>query len=178
MALFRKGIRDNAKDFYDGKQYELAQVYVLRYLIRFFKQVLEGPEFKKGKFKKDFHRTLAIQVGGYLLGKDMTSLEDLNLEKVDIDEVKLARKHMVKWADDTMNMDENFCELVIQTLRMHSVFQQFLTSDKWPFENPEGKRIFDITIKYGDKVPNAPDPKSYNKLLKKWMIWNDQFKDK
>lgn len=171
----RKSIVDNAKDF--ETQYKVAKIIIFKYLDIWFEQIFGSPDYQKIFGETDLHTTLAAQVENYLFGENLDEV----ISKV-TPEVKRkilqVKNHIPKWADDAMNRDKDFCELVIQTIRMDMVFRQYASDSKWLFENPRGKRIQEILTKYGGDVSESPDPKKYDKLLRKWMMWDEMIEQK
>jgi hypothetical protein len=171
MSWFKKTIIDDAKDF--EKQYEIAKILIFNYLESWFKQIFSTPEYKEAfADKPTINTVMAAEVMRLLLVLDDTRKEESN------DETILAKKHAEKWANDVLSQDKDFCELVIQTLRMDIVFNQFTNGTKWLLENPRGKRISEILMKFGGKVTETPNPKKYDKLLKKWMARDEITKKK
>lgn len=169
----KKTIVDNAKDFED--QYKIAKIIIFKYLDIWFEQIFATPEWKDiFADKPDMHTTMAAEVMRYLL-----ALEDTrNDQELQNEAVTMAKKHAEKWSDDAMNRDRDFCDFVIQTLRMDSVFNQYFNGTDWAFNDPRGKKVFDIIMKHGGKVKESPDPKKYEKLLRKWMLWSDTVDEK
>jgi len=166
----KKTIVDNAKDF--ESQYKAAKIIIFKYLEIWFKQIFETPEYKATFGDDDLYVTLAAQVENYLFGEDLDEV----IKKVDNkvkDQIIQIKNHVPKWADDSMNRDKDFSEFVIQTIRMDMIFHQYFDGEKWLSENPRGKRISKILMKYGGNVKEAPDPKKYDKLLRKWIMWSD-----
>lgn len=165
--LQKKTIVADAKEF--ESQYEIAKRLIFKYLEVWFQQIFSNPKWKDiFTGKPNMHIDLAAEVLRNLLSLDETrSLDELN------ETVILAKKHASKWSDDVMNMDKEFCEFVIQTIRMDMIFHQYLDGEKWLFENPRGKRVSEILTRYGGKVPESPSPKKYQKILKKFMQWNE-----
>ena len=161
----KKTITDNAKDF--EVQYDIAKIIIFKYLDIWFKQTFSTPKWKEiFADKPEMSTTLAVEVMRYLL-----ALEDKR--EISDDETLLAKKHAKKWADDVMNMDKGFCHFVVQTLRMESIFNRLSKGSDWLFKDPRGKKVFELVMKYGGKVEESPNPKKYNKLIKKWMSWSD-----
>lgn len=161
----RKTITDNAKDF--EMQCKVAKIIIFQYLEIWFKQIFEKPDWKELFIDKpDMHETMAAEVMRYLLALDDNRGSE-ELKKASI----MAKEHAEKWADDVMSQDKDFCELVIQTLRMEMFFCELGSNFKWRFENPQGIRMQEILMKYGDSVPESIDPKKYDKLIKKWIAW-------
>lgn len=172
MALFKKKtIADDAKDF--ENQYKIAKILIFNYLEIWFKQIFATPDFKEAfADKPTIHTAMAAEVMCLLLVID-------NIENVENnDEVVLAKKHAEKWASDVLSQDKDFRELVIQTLRMDVVFNQFVNGAKWLSEDQRGKKISEVLTKFGGKVTETPDPKKYDTLLKKWMAWDEITKKK
>lgn len=170
----KKTISDNAKDF--ETQYKITKIIIFNYLEIWFKQIFSTPEWKEiFADKPNMHTTMSAEVMRFLLAlNDDRTLDGLE----DREEVILAKKHAVKWADDAMIQDRDFCELVVQTLRMELIFQQYINGSNWPLENPRGKKVHEILMKYGKEVPETPDPKKYEKLINKWMLWDEITKKK
>jgi len=164
----RKTIIDNAKDFED--QYKIAKIIIFEYLYVWFEQIFATPEWKNiFADKPNMHRAMAAEVMRYLL-----ALEDArNNQELQDETIILAKKYAEKWADDAMNRDKDFRDFVICTLRMDSVFNQYFNGTDWPLNDPRGKKVFGIMMKYGGEVKESPDPKKYEKLLRKWMLWSD-----
>ena len=172
MALFKKKtITEDAEDF--ENQYKIAKILIFNYLEIWFKQIFSTPEYKEAfADKPTMHTSMAAEAMRLLLALDDTKKEESS------DETILAKKHAEKWANDALSQNKDFSELVIQTLRMDIVFNQFTNGTKWLFENPRGKKISEILAKFGSKVIETPDPKKYDKLLKKWMAWDEITKKK
>lgn len=166
----KKTIIDNAKDF--EKQYKAAKIIIFKYLEVWFKQIFETPEYKAIFGNGDLYVTLAAQVENYLFGEDLDEVVKRVDNKVK-DQILQIKKHVPKWADDAMNRDKDFSEFVIQTIRMDMIFHQYLDGEKWLFEDPRGKRVSEVLMKYGGNVTENPDPKKYDKLLRKWIMWSD-----
>ena len=125
----------------------------------------------------DLSTTLAAQVENYLLGEDLDEI----IEKVTAEvkeKILQVKNNIPKWADDAMTKDKDFCEFIIQTIRMDAVFQDQASDSKWLFENPRGKRISKILMKYGSNVSESSDPKKYDKLIQKWMTWSELIEQK
>lgn len=169
-----KTITDNAKDF--QTQFSIAKIIMFEYLETWYKQVFQLADWKEiFANKPEIHTTLAAEVLRYLFGdSDNRNLD--NKKNKDQEEILLAKKHAIKWADDAMEKDAYFCEFVIQTLRMEMVFQQYFSKGTWLFEDERGKRVNQIVMKYGNKVINAPDPNKYTELLALWMSWDKKRK--
>lgn len=89
------------------------------------------------------------------------------------EEIIRIKDYIPKWTDNVMNEDKDFCKFIIQTVRMNMIFRQYESDCKWLSETSDGKRISEILTRYGGKVSESPDPKTYKKLLKKWMDWRD-----
>lgn len=172
MALFKKKtITDDAKDF--DNQYKIAKILIFNYLEIWFKQIFSMPEYKEAFANKlTINTSMAAEVMRFLLVLGDTKTEENN------DEIIMAKKHAEKWANDALSQDKDFCELVIQTLRMDIIFNQSTNGTKWLLEDPRGKKISEILTKFGGKVTETPDPKKYDKLLKKWMLWDEITKKK
>lgn len=166
--FFKKSIEDNAKDF--ETQYKIAKIIIFKYLDIWFKQIFSTPEWKEiFSDKPKMHTAMAAEVMRNILAlNDTRNSEELKNNEA----TTMAKKYVMKWSDDVMNMDKDFCDFVIQTLQMDSVFNQYFNSSDWPFNDPRGKKVFEIIMKYSGKVPESPDPKKYKKLLKKWMSWD------
>lgn len=167
MALFKKKtIADDAKDF--ENQYKIAKILIFNYLEIWFKQIFATPDFKEAfADKPTIHTAMAAEVMSLLLVLNNTEKVENNDESV------LAKKHAEKWASDVLSQDRDFCELIIQTLRMDVVFNQFVNGTKWLLEDQRGKKISEVLTKFGGKVTETPNPKKYDKLLKKWMARNE-----
>jgi len=172
MALFKKKtIADDAKDF--ENQYKIAKILIFNYLEIWFKQIFATPDFKEVFANKPtIHTAMAVEVMRLLLVIDNTEKIETNDESV------LAKKHAEKWASDVLSQDRDFRELVIQTLRMDVVFNQFVNGTRWLLEDQRGKKISEVLTKFGSKVTGTPNPKKYDKLLKKWMAWDEVTKKK
>lgn len=92
----------------------------------------------------------------------------------DNEEAAMAKNHAEKWADNMMNTDKEFCEFIIVTLRMDTVFNHYFNGMDWHLKDPRGKKVHQIIMKYGDKIATPPDPKEYKKIIKMWMRWSPE----
>jgi hypothetical protein len=164
MALFKRTIADDARDFYQGGQSEKAHLCVHVYLNSRFKQVFAGPEFNG--FSEGFSDILAMQVGHYLLGGDLESFDGVKPDL--LEDVRTARRHVPQWADDVMGMSPELRELAIQTLRMHLSFMSYQHGEDWINTNAQGRRISAILMKYGDSVSESLTPSQFKALLNRW----------
>lgn len=171
----RKTIVDNAKDF--ETQYKIAKIIIFKYLKIWFKQIFESPDYKKIFGETDLYTTFAAQVENYLFGEDLEEVNKKVSQEIR-EKILQVKGHIPKWADDAMNRDKDFCEFIIQTIRMDMVFHQYASDSKWLFEGSRGKRISEILTKYGGSISESPDPKRYDKLLHKWMMWDELIEQK
>ena len=171
----KRTIVDDAKDF--EPQYRAAQILLFQYLKVWFKQCFADPALSGVGYPDDMNVTMAARVTSYLLGRDKDFISgEIDPEK--IEQIKMANRHVEKWGDDSMTKDKEICEFVVQTLRMDGIFKAYYMGTKEYNSSPEGKRVFDLLMKYGGKVPTAPDPNSYTRLIRKWMIWSESAKSK
>ena len=169
----KKTIVDDAKAF--ENQYKIAEIIIFKYLEIWFKQIFSTPEWKEiFADKPNMYKDMAAEVMRHLLALD----DSRNPEKLEDEATTVAKKHAEKWSDDVMNMDKEFCNFIVQTLRMDSVFNQYYNGSDWPLNDPRGKKVFEILMKYGGKITNVPDPQKYEKLLEKWMLWDKMIDDK
>jgi len=166
-SLFKqKSIKDNAKDFV--KQAEIIPKLYLYYLAIWFKQIFESPDFIEKGFKKDFYLVLAAQVSKYLMGNDIHKTESENAKQKL--QIEMANKHVEKWADDVMNKDNQFCEFVVQTLRMQFIFTAYFKGTEEALKI-ESNRVNTLLQKYGGMIPVEPTPTYYTKLFQKFLRW-------
>jgi|YNPBryunderm2012_1023409.scaffolds.fasta_scaffold07203_5 hypothetical protein len=168
-------MKEDTKWFF--KQYEIVKIIIYKYLSLWFKQIFDMPEFKNMGFSEDFYQTMSARVTHYLLGGDKDSIEGIKDKKI-IEEIKLANKHVEKWADDVLDKDKDLCELVVQTLRMYSIFKSYLyeiegvdNGNQKFLKSKEGERITYILLKHGNKIPTSPNPRRYSILISKWYLW-------
>ena len=169
--LKKKTMVDDVKDF--EKQYKIAKIVIFKYLDLWFNQIFAIPEYKE-KFadKPTMHTTLATEVMRYLL---VLENED---QSSNSEELALAQKHSEKWATDAMDHDKDFRELVIQTLRMDIIYNQFANGVSWLKDNSRGKKISELLNMFGSKVPKSSNTKSYKQLIDKWMVWDKSVAEK
>lgn len=166
--FFKKSIKDDAKDFEDYNK--IANVIIFKYLDIWFKQIFSTPEWKEiFADKPKMHTTMAAEVMRYLLALDDSRDSE---ELKNNDAAIMAKEHAVKWSDDVMSRDKEFCNFVVQTLLMDSVFCQYFNGTEWTFNDPRCRKVYDILMKYGHKISGLPNPKKYKKLLIKWMAWD------
>lgn len=162
---------DDVEEF--DQQYKIAKIVIFKYLELWFGQIFASPEYKdKFADKPTMHTTMAAEVMRYLL-----VLENEN-QSNDSEELALAQKHSEKWASDAIDHDKDFCELIIQTLRMDIVYNQFVNGDNWLKESGRGKKISELLNKFGGKISKYPDPKTYERLIAKWMTWSNTVDNK
>lgn len=155
-----------ANDFY-AMYYQFAITTAVRYLSLWFEQVFSAPEYKK-LFKgwDNVVYQMAVATVSSLLGGMENKSPDENYKR--------AQKFAPKWADDIMRRDKDFCELIVQTARFDNIYQTYLEGDDW-YERKDGGKITRETLrKYGGKVPQTPNPESYENLLKQWLTWSNE----
>lgn len=162
----RKTIVDNAKDF--SKEFPAVQIISVQYLTVWFKQVFETPEYKEMfADMPTLPEALATEIVKYLSAQDPE--EDVEHEEAEV--FAMAKKHVHKWTDDVMERDHDFCELRVQTLRLDMIYAQYAKGVSEWMESQKGKRVSELLNKYGHLVPEQPDPKTYSKMVKNWIVW-------
>lgn len=159
-----------------ASQYPNVQVFIFSYLKACCYEAFKDPSLSNLGFSEEMYITMAARVGNYLLGNEKDKIEGEINDQIILNEIKMANRHVEKWADDIMARDKNFAELVVQTLRMDSLFKSYILDsnfktgcDKY-HQSPEGKRVFKLLMKYGKYIPKEPTPSSYRTLLFKWYM--------
>lgn len=165
----KKNIYDNIKDF--ESEYKAVQIISVQYLTLRLKQIFETPEYQK-VFADEVKlpEALAIEIVKYLSAQDPEETVDHGNDK---EVFAMAKTHAVKWADDIMNQDPNFCELRVQTLRLDLIYNNHQRQQDNSYKSPRDKRVLALLNKYGPLVPEEPDPNKYSKLVSKWIAWSE-----
>ncbi len=160
-----KTIVDNAKEFQE--QYKIANICIFKYLKNWLNQVnlttvIAGLSMREPELREE----IAFGMFGHLLGKD--NVDDKEKDS-DSNETEKIKNLSVKLADEIMNNDKDFCEIVVQTLRMELIFCQYSASLG---NNKLSNKIainMNLLERYGELVKESPDPDSYTRLITKWM---------
>ncbi len=163
----RKTIKDNMNDF--DAEYSVAKLSSVKYLEIWFAQVFALPEWKEAFHDNpNISQAMAVEVLKLLFG-DVAGKEDPEYTKSE--EASLAKKHAPKWADDVMRQDKDFCELVVQTLRLEFIYESHVNGTDWHEKSKHGQKIYNTISTYGGLVQEAPTPETYTKLISKWIAW-------
>lgn len=72
-----------------------------------------------------------------------------------------------------MKHDTDFCELIIQTIRLEMIYNQYFQGVNWITNTEKGKKISEILSRYGNLISKVPDPDQYSKLIQVWTLWQD-----
>lgn len=158
--MFKRSIRGDAKKFYSS-QYEVAIRIAGLFMVMSLDKELEKPKYAAYKSWDNASKLIAGAVIEELIGIE-PDISDAHYEK--------ARNIAPVWADYFMN-DAELAELIVQTVRMHFIFQSFLAGENWLEVNEQGKIISRTLETYGARAESSPTPKSFTLLLEKWTKW-------
>ncbi len=153
------------------KKYKEISELLFAYLEIYFKKAFETPKLKALNYPEDMHSIMAARVTWYLLGnnKDEINVDIEQKEKKEY--IQMANKHVVKWADDSMNADHKLCELVVQTLRLKCVFHSYTIGNNKYLQSKEYSYINKLVEKFGSRVLKEPTLNSLDELIREWAEW-------
>lgn len=160
----------DAAVLFEKKYQEISELLYV-YLEIYFKKAFETPKLKALNYPEDMHSTMAARVVWYLLGNNKDEI-NLNIDDKEKNEyIKMANKHVEKWAEDSMNADIKLCELVVQTLRLKYIFHSYAIGDIKYLKSEEYFFINKLIEKFGSRISKEPSLNNLDELVHEWADW-------